>query len=371
MENCEKAKNIMLYMIACVIVFLSVSLLLNNRFHIGLRLLFFDIRSKFTDNYHAKTYLIIYLCAAIIMLYIGYLLFSGCVLRWKINIRGHMLEYTAGHILKRGLLYFDIICFGLLLICVLKKEPIYFLKTTPKTIGHSFGMIDGLSYTGSYEAFRENYASGQRVFEVDLLPTSDHKLVLRHKWSDGIQAGFSNANVPTEEEFLEEKIYGYLTPLSFNDLCKFMQECHDMYIVTDTKYVDVERMMPEFEIMTETLNSTYQDIRDRIIIQIYTEEMFDIIAKLGFEQMIFTLYNIWEGDTNEFTELCRYCVNKNINTITIREEYYNLEIQEIADRYGIFLYLHTINNIDIAKKYIKNGVQGVYTDTIMPNDLED
>ncbi len=371
MGKALKIRNIILYIIACGIAFLGVSYLLNKRFNVSSRLLYYDIRSRFIDNSNAKDYLATYLCVAVIMLFTGYLLFSSCVLKWKINFRNHILEIiVGGGMIGKGILYFDIFCVGLLLFCGYNREPVYFLKVLPKTIGHSFGMIDGYDYTGSYEAFEQNYIAGQRVFEIDLLPTSDQKLVLRHKWNDEIQKGFSNANIPSEAEFLSEKIYGYLTPLSFNDLCYLMRKCPDMYIVTDTKYVDAERMVPEFEIMTDTL-ADFQDIQDRIIIQVYTKEMFDIVAGLGYRQVLLTLYNIWEGDTAEFTELCRYCVNEKIDTITIREKYYDLEIQKIADRYGIFLYLHTINDIDIAKDYIKKGVQGVYTDTIMPNDMED
>ena len=372
MDKSLKIRNIILYIIACGAVFLGVSYLLNKRFNVSSRLLYYDIQSRFTDNFHAKDYIATYICVTVIMLYTGYLLFSSCVLKWTINFRGYVLKIIAGGgMLERIILYFDIVCVGVLLFCVLRKEPVFFLKVLPKTIGHSFGMIDGLDYTGAYEAFEENYAAGQRVFEIDLLPTSDHRLVLRHKWNDEIQTDFSNTNIPTEAEFLKQKIYGYLTPLSFYDLCILMQKYSDMYIVTDTKYVDMERMVPEFEIMTDTLADGFEDIQDRIIVQVYTKEMFEIVSGLGYGQILFTLYNIWEGDTAEFTELCRYCVNKNIDTIMIREENYNLEIQKIADRYGIFLYLHTINDIAIAKEYIMNGVQGVYTDTIMPNDLED
>lgn len=46
------------------------------------------------------------------------------------------------------------------------------------TIAHAMGGIDGEAYTNSMEAFKENYARGHRLFEVDLHFTSDGKLVL-------------------------------------------------------------------------------------------------------------------------------------------------------------------------------------------------
>ena len=57
--------------------------------------------------------------------------------------------------------------------------------------------------------------------------------------------------------------------------------------------------------------------------------------------------------------------------MAISENLYDENIQQVAERYGMNLYLHTVNEIKDAKKYVRNGICGVYTDTIMPGEMEE
>ncbi|AQT83571.1 hypothetical protein B1222_02595 [Paenibacillus larvae subsp. pulvifaciens] len=52
-----------------------------------------------------------------------------------------------------------------------------------KMIAHALGMVGGQDGTNSYEAFLANYKKGFRIFEVDLILTSDGKLAARHDWN--------------------------------------------------------------------------------------------------------------------------------------------------------------------------------------------
>ena len=73
--------------------------------------------------------------------------------------------------------------------------------TEEKIIGHSFGAIDGNTYTGCLEAFEEKYNEGIRTFEVDFSRTSDGYIVLRHDWEIELQDFGMSGHVATLEEF--------------------------------------------------------------------------------------------------------------------------------------------------------------------------
>ena len=64
-------------------------------------------------------------------------------------------------------------------------------------------------------------------------------------------------------------------------------------------------------------------------------------------------------------------MNYGIDVTAISENLYDEKIQQVADQYGMNLYLHTVNEIKDAKKYIRGGICGVYTDTIMPGEMEE
>lgn len=83
-----------------------------------------------------------------------------------------------------------------------------------RLIAHAFGGVDGASYTNSYEAFITNYNRGYRLFEVDLVQTTDGKLVARHDWSQKLQpdlAAHRGRNV-TKLQFANSLIMGRFQP---------------------------------------------------------------------------------------------------------------------------------------------------------------
>ena len=78
-------------------------------------------------------------------------------------------------------------CIALVTLLVFAVTPSVFADsddwvTSNPLIAHAFGGIDDKTYTNSLEAFQTNYDKGFRVFEVDLILTSDGGLAARHDW---------------------------------------------------------------------------------------------------------------------------------------------------------------------------------------------
>lgn len=110
-------------------------------------------------------------------------------------------------------------------------------------VAHALGEIDRYTYTNSLEAFIESYSNGIRIFEVDLMLTSDKKLVLRHDWgNDWFKEFKQEEKISLEkkdtvldlESFDKLKIYDNYTPLSFNDLIILMNKYKDIKVIIDT-----------------------------------------------------------------------------------------------------------------------------------------
>lgn len=231
---------------------------------------------------------------------------------------------------------------------------------------HAMGLVNGVAYTNSLEAFQTHYANGERYFETDFSLTSDNRLVARHDWEAGWQKGIDYENVPTEEVFLNTLIFDTYTPLSLKDIIFLMQQYEDVYIVTDTKDVEPELAKRDIAILVETAKEMNAlDVVDRFVIQIYSIEMYEEIKDIyDFPNYIFTLYAIWNGDEREFVEYCRFCVAHGIRTITMWDYRCadNPRLCQIADKYGIEIYVHTVNDQETAEKMFSLGVRGIYTD---------
>lgn len=240
-------------------------------------------------------------------------------------------------------------------------------------IGHSFGSIDGYTYTGCLEAFQKKYEQGLRVFEVDFAVAADGNIVLRHDWDVALQEGISSASIPTSGEFKEIPIYKKYTPLTFIDLLQLMKEYPDIWIVTDSKDVGEEEVRAEFEDMVREAEEVGMlDVLDRFVIQIYNEKMYDIVKEVyPFSEYIFTLYQRWNGEMNEFENICKWCVVHDVKSITMWNFFYNEKIKRIAQNYNIDIYVHTENNSLAGKNYLMNGVSGLYTDDLTKDMLNE
>lgn len=242
-----------------------------------------------------------------------------------------------------------------------------------RTIGHSFGSIENITYTCSREAFDYNYSLGRRTFEVDMLLTTDNKIVLKHDWDKPVQDGISEKTPPSQEQFLNAKLDGKFTPMSYEMLCRLMVEYPDIWIITDTKYTEPDKIREQFKVLIEDAKAYgCPEILDRLIVQVYSEQMHKIVSSMyDFKSYIFTMYKLFDIEDKEgvLQSVCRYCVNNGIKIITIDYKKYNDLMKQITRKYGRTVYLHTVDDIELAQKFLDEGVYGIYTNSIMENDL--
>jgi glycerophosphoryl diester phosphodiesterase len=127
-------------------------------------------------------------------------------------------------------------------------------------IAHAGGEVNGIKSTNSKEAMDQNYKKGFRLFELDIIETSDRKLVAAHDW--GMWARFTDyegALPPSHSEFMKRKIYGDYTTLDLKGINDWFSAHPDATLVTDKindpisfadQFVDKGRLIMElFSVM--------------------------------------------------------------------------------------------------------------------------
>jgi hypothetical protein len=112
-------------------------------------------------------------------------------------------------------------------------------------IAHAGGEIDGRRYTNSREALDLAYANGLRLFEIDLIATSDDHIVGAHDWGAWQEATGSETTHPTHRQFKETPLFGKYQGLDLADLDRWFTERPDAYLVTD-KITDFPRLLEKF-----------------------------------------------------------------------------------------------------------------------------
>ena len=128
-------------------------------------------------------------------------------------------------------------------------------------IAHAGGEVNGIKSTNSKDALDQNYAKGFRLFELDIIETSDKKMVAAHDWKMWARfTDYEGALPPSHEEFMKYKIYGDYKTLDLNGINEWFRDHPDATLVTDkvkdpisfaNLFVDKNRLIMElFSMMT-------------------------------------------------------------------------------------------------------------------------
>lgn len=278
-----------------------------------------------------------------------------------------------------------LLIFAFLLLCILLKNVLASPEgkrassnavQISNTIAHAGGAVisdERISiYTNSLEAIEESYEFGFRTFEIDLELTSDGKLAAVHDWNN---YGLKNGEPMSSEDWLAAGAAGkgeseaHYTSLLFEDVLDIMEKYPDIVVVTDTKYSD-ERASRMFTIICDMVEQKDPSLFDRMVPQIYTNEMYDVIMELyPWKSIIYTTYN------NELTadEIIDFCASKsNIHIITSNsrdKRFGEKQTQKIHEN-GMLVYKHTIDNLHTMAKLAVKDVDGYYTNLISPEEIE-
>ena len=238
--------------------------------------------------------------------------------------------------------------------------------TNFRLIAHAMGGINGTGYTNTYEAFLVNYEKGHRLFEVDLILSEDGKLVARHDWLP-FTADYLAQDLPPEKkgspltlkEFKNTKVLEKYNPLTFYDILQLMREYPDVYFVTDTKELDPDIIRKQFRYMANAARSVDASLLNRIIPEIYSPEMFDIVAEIyRFPSVIYSLY--LSSATPE--EVVKFADGHGISVVAMPVERATKPFIDLLNEHGIRTYVHTTNSLDEVKSLQEMGVYGFYTD---------
>ena len=226
-------------------------------------------------------------------------------------------------------------------------------------IAHAGGALGKMTYTNSYQALDASIARGFRYFEIDFSFTSDNRLVCLHDWGVNFNRtfGFETPNpLPLEEfERLSSKNEKF-TNCTLEGLAEWMRKNPSASIVTDVKKYNLKALQRMLELLP--------DADRRVIPQIYDPLNFDAVSKMGFRQIIWTLYR-YRGTSYKVIQW----VSRWDTAVAVTMPKFLAETalpKALAER-GVPTYVHTINNAEDKDRFINlKGITEIYTDFLIP-----
>ncbi|MFD0712345.1 phosphatidylinositol-specific phospholipase C/glycerophosphodiester phosphodiesterase family protein [Paenibacillus sp. GCM10027626] len=247
--------------------------------------------------------------------------------------------------------------------------------TQYELVAHGLGAIDSHTYTNTLEAFELNYKLGHRLFEVDLVLTSDNYLVTRNNWQPYLYKRFNQIAPPAGQkgkplplqEIKSMKVLDSYQILDFRDLLDLLRKYPDIYFITDTKDGDQKRVEQQFSAMLRAAGDDVQ-LLDRIIPQVYNQLMFQQVDEIyPFSSYVYTLSK--SPDTpSQVLSFVRE--NPRIQAVTMPETIASARFLKQLKRAGVKTYINTINDTEKMEHYLQQGGYGFYTDSVTYTEFE-
>ena len=228
----------------------------------------------------------------------------------------------------------------------------------PRFILHMGGVTaDGQTDTNSIEAADHSYSEGYRWLEIDFNWTSDDALVCIHDWGNWRrQNGVQALDRPLSLEEFERVSAANTTASSFTPalLDSWLKEHPGAMIVTDVKDDNVRAM--------QWLAEHYPDLRDRLIVQIYSIDEYAPIRALGYDNIILTMYRIPWAEYRDFDQLTAFIGSSRVLAVTIAAEDNVRDVFDYLIDTGIPVYVYTLDKPKDQLIWLARGAYGIYTD---------
>jgi phosphoglycerol transferase len=166
------------------------------------------------------------------------------------------------------------------------KQANIFRKDTNRFIAHAGAYVNGYYYTNSLESINANYNKGFRLFELDIIKTSDNIYVAAHDWKQWAnKTKYTGTLPPSLKVFKEYKIFDKFTSMDINDINKWFKEHPDAILVTDK--------------INEPIDFTKKFIdKKRLKMELFSWKAVDDAVKLGIKSVMPTMgiVNAIKGD---------------------------------------------------------------------------
>ena len=142
-------------------------------------------------------------------------------------------------------------------------------------------------------------------------------------------------------------------------------------MITDTKSSEFpqEVVKSQFEIIYKEAVVRDPKLLNRIIPQIYNEEMYNVVQSIyEFPNLIFTCYATTEPG-NEIVEFCIHHKEFKAITAPYAKQRLTDEDKQKLHQNGLKLYYHSIYTYEEMVESFKNGADGIYTGILTPDDV--
>ncbi|MBQ4852934.1 hypothetical protein [Pseudoalteromonas sp. MMG012] len=234
--------------------------------------------------------------------------------------------------------------FGLLTIHESSNKKIDNILTSCSLIAHAGGGIDGIKYTNSKEALQKSIDNGYRLIELDLLVSSDGKILGAHDWERYVDKS-SLTNFPPESyEFVSAQYLDKYTTMDIEMINEVFLSNENLILVTDK--------IRDIGLLSQSI-----PYKNRMIVEVFS--VFDF--NLAIENGLHPALNIDIRNQN----MVDFVVETGIKRVTYRgDQLHEMEVayrnaKRLSDN-GILSMIYSRNDLDVKQIQGDLGIKGSF-----------
>lgn len=213
--------------------------------------------------------------------------------------------------------------------------------TQARWVAHALGDIEGIDYTNSLEAFQQSLAEDYRCVEFDLVWDECGVWILRH----------------------EDQIIAPYHVLTLTEFLSILSQHPTVSAILDSKtrtQVGLDRVLKAIQQETAALD---RSVLDQLVIQTYSFDQYRRVSQQDiFHSVILTLY----GTSYTEDQVVAYAKEAKVKVITMPWIKANPTYIHRLQEAGVIVYVHTVNSASVFARMLAMGVQGIYTDVVLP-----
>lgn len=259
-----------------------------------------------------------------------------------------------------GEFYRKVANYILALVCLILIVPSSILvfkieKKDSKFVIHAGGSLEHQLFLNCVEGVETYIQNGYDLIELDFMFTKDGEIICSHLFEN--YENFSLTNRPTLDEAINASVAKKYSTLTLKKLIEILKENPSVKIVFDTKEENgIELLLKMLEISE---NENF-DLKNRMIIQVYSYEDYIEANKLNFEEYWFTNYKV-QYMPNKILEYFSEC--ENVTTIVLYDHCWKI-FQSLNFCTDKKLAVHTVNDKTYINFLKNRGIDYIYCDYV-------
>lgn len=249
----------------------------------------------------------------------------------------------------------------IILLLLLQSTISFASEEKERVIAHGGGIYRGYETTNSVEALNQAIRNGYKLIELDMVLSSDGKIIMLHDW-DRTATHYFGSSFPrklSQSQFLSLSVHGTLEVLTFDKLAIILKKNPDVRIVTDTKDDNLA--------LLTAIKEMYPDLINRFLPQIYDYDQWREVKNLGYTDIIFTLYAMAEPDSGRIASFVK---EHGLYAVTMPDYLAERGLCKKLSEAGIIIYVHPIADYETALAFMNQGAYGIYSGSLQPSEFD-